>query len=753
MSTNRRTEYDLIDATARNTKRAANSAAFVAGATVVNTFETARLRRLQKEGNDLQRRTQELQEENNDLLEEGNGLQEENNDLQRRTQELQEESNSLQASVLRESQATNDKLNGLGYNVERFLSMYASDSVDMRRQMAVAQDEFKECTNLLSRNLDQSRENAQLISATIKQATENSDDREDWRRFKIDWLPSPDGKHYRAWRQNCRSTLNRVWEYHNAMVEARENDRKRLIAKAIADRNIPQKPELAPKESFFTEEKPVLETPVFEDEPVREKEPVWNYPPKPDVGPEVKEPAFIPKPAPYQWRKHRNHVDFFRSDTAISVISLFALLGCIASTIATFNLWGYRTIQHKGFFAVFANASEIFKWCFSLIKYFLICAVASIAIGMAVTLIVRYLVQPICNVVIDFLNEHQKPSKADRMKIEQYETELKDWQEWYDKIYEVEYRKYQTCKSEKEAAEKAWKQQYNKVRSSRLAWITMQEAKERRRRQKNAAIKRAHEQEQEDLLKEWGKEQEESERAWEAYVQNEYNILNDRRRRCISEVENHIPAYDSWSMDDYRGWSERVKDIIGNAYHNYPAPEELPPSGMVRLRSIDFFPEDCLCMRNTMAWILLNEEKYASATRVPRQPNGISHPNLLMSGSANADKKAGKRTPSGTKDGTFILSNSIKREDGRRIEARLIADGDGFLVLKGSTIALTETSSCPQSVSSVRKDPQYVKNGEVIRDVPFSSPSAAAGFVLGSSCNGWEKWKTNDGKTLKETRT
>ena len=80
MSTNRRTEYDLIDATARNTKRAANSAAFVAGATVVNTFETARLRRLQKEGNDLQRRTQELQEE----------------------------SNSLQASVLRESQATND---------------------------------------------------------------------------------------------------------------------------------------------------------------------------------------------------------------------------------------------------------------------------------------------------------------------------------------------------------------------------------------------------------------------------------------------------------------------------------------------------------------------------------------------------------------------------------------------------------------------------------------------------------------------
>ncbi|ADB10324.1 Methionine sulfoxide reductase A [Bifidobacterium dentium Bd1] len=45
-----------------------------------------------------------------------------------------------------------------------------------------------------------------------------------------------------------------------------------------------------------------------------------------------------------------------------------------------------------------------------------------------------------------------------------------------------------------------------------------------------------------------------------------------------------------------------------------------------------------------------------------------------------------------------------------------------------------------------------MKNGDVIRDVPFGSPSAAAGFVLGSSCNGWEKWRTSDGKTLKEAR-
>lgn len=194
------------------------------------------------------------------------------------------------------------------------------------------------------------------------------------------------------------------------------------------------------------------------------------------------------------------------------MISVFALIGCIASTITTFNLWGYKTIQHKGFFAVFANVSEIFKWCFSLIKYFLICAVASIAIGIAVTLIVRYLVQPVCNVVIDFLNEHQKPSKTDRMKIEQYETALKDWQKWYDKTYGVEYRRYQTYKSKKEAAEKAWKQKNNEIRSLQLSWIARQEAAERRWRQKNTAIEKAWKQEKEDLEREWRKEKEEAER-------------------------------------------------------------------------------------------------------------------------------------------------------------------------------------------------------------------------------------------------
>ncbi|WP_137654755.1 hypothetical protein [Bifidobacterium moukalabense] len=193
MSTNRRTEYDLINATARNTKRAANSAKFVAGATVMNTFETARLRRLQKE----------------------------NNDLQRRTQELQEESNDLQARILKENQEAKEHLAELGYNSKLFLQEYASVNAAARDQMAAELRETQECKDILRSYLNQSKENTRNIVSALRE----SSDRDDWRKFKADWLQTPSGKHYWKWCLDCQSTLDRIWKYHNAMAQAREEDR------------------------------------------------------------------------------------------------------------------------------------------------------------------------------------------------------------------------------------------------------------------------------------------------------------------------------------------------------------------------------------------------------------------------------------------------------------------------------------------------------------------------------------------------
>jgi hypothetical protein len=84
---------------------------------------------------------------------------------------------------------------------------------------------------------------------------------------------------------------------------------------------------------------------------------------------------------------------------------------------------------------------------------------------------------------------------------------------------------------------------------------------------------------------------------------------------------------------------------------------------------------------------------------------------------------------------------------------------DGFVVLKGSTAVLQERQSAKNwpAVTALRK--QMIADGtltqkdgfyELIKDVAFSSPSAAAAVIEGGSANGLIEWRTKDGKVLKE---
>lgn len=95
----------------------------------------------------------------------------------------------------------------------------------------------------------------------------------------------------------------------------------------------------------------------------------------------------------------------------------------------------------------------------------------------------------------------------------------------------------------------------------------------------------------------------------------------------------------------------------------------------------------------------------------------------------------------------------IKSKD---IEARGRRTNDGFLVLKDSSIVKSPTNSCPESTKQLRNKyssniskPDYMLK----KDILFSSPSSAACFVLYSSENGRDKWKTSSGKSLKEIET
>jgi len=90
-------------------------------------------------------------------------------------------------------------------------------------------------------------------------------------------------------------------------------------------------------------------------------------------------------------------------------------------------------------------------------------------------------------------------------------------------------------------------------------------------------------------------------------------------------------------------------------------------------------------------------------------------------------------------------------------EARGVYNEEGFVVLKGS-IAREETTTSSHDIVGPKRE-EMIGSGVLTRtpdgyrferDVVFSSPSAAASLVTGSSANGWIEWRNAEGQTLDE---
>ena len=113
--------------------------------------------------------------------------------------------------------------------------------------------------------------------------------------------------------------------------------------------------------------------------------------------------------------------------------------------------------------------------------------------------------------------------------------------------------------------------------------------------------------------------------------------------------------------------------------------------------------------------------------------------------------------------GYKVFAPSTKRDDtiptlhctSRGAEAKGLLSNGGFTVLKGSKVAEDTTPSF-----EVRNNGYFnlrnrlIKNGtisdwEFTTDFEFSSPSAAASVIMGSSASGNAEWKNSDGVPLK----
>lgn len=98
---------------------------------------------------------------------------------------------------------------------------------------------------------------------------------------------------------------------------------------------------------------------------------------------------------------------------------------------------------------------------------------------------------------------------------------------------------------------------------------------------------------------------------------------------------------------------------------------------------------------------------------------------------------------------------------GKGVEARGMPSTEGFVVLKGSGISGKEAEAISGSGVSVERYQLFHSdrlrmrdNGdyELLDNLVFSSPSYAAGVVLGNSVNGWIAWRNKGGKTLDEIK-
>ncbi len=114
-------------------------------------------------------------------------------------------------------------------------------------------------------------------------------------------------------------------------------------------------------------------------------------------------------------------------------------------------------------------------------------------------------------------------------------------------------------------------------------------------------------------------------------------------------------------------------------------------------------------------------------------------------------KKMETDTPS--ENATYLYLKRRTKKSNKVIKATCEQTTEGFVVLKGSHIEEIDSPAIPTSLKDLRRqliDSYIIKDGILLKDQLFSSPSYAAAFVLGMTTNGRVDWKNKKGIPLKE---
>jgi len=102
------------------------------------------------------------------------------------------------------------------------------------------------------------------------------------------------------------------------------------------------------------------------------------------------------------------------------------------------------------------------------------------------------------------------------------------------------------------------------------------------------------------------------------------------------------------------------------------------------------------------------------------------------------------------KQSEYVEEVPVFHSKGQKATASGKPTDDGFVVLKGSRLAEELTRSAPKQVKRLRTQHEDAIDSLFVlsKDIRFTSPSAAAGFIGGASLNGNDYWVTDDGISL-----
>lgn len=145
--------------------------------------------------------------------------------------------------------------------------------------------------------------------------------------------------------------------------------------------------------------------------------------------------------------------------------------------------------------------------------------------------------------------------------------------------------------------------------------------------------------------------------------------------------------------------------------------------------------------------------KYSDETEVMMEPfiDEVKEILFLLGNKMFVDNEASVEV-SEEPEGLKLFITKTGNQEGRSVDARIVKQGDKYILLKGSKLAVKPSKKAEDRIT--RKRAEYneliTEEGIVIEDIQFDSPSTLAQVATISSVNGKVELKDAEGRLLKE---